>query len=73
MISDGAKDFYVRQKAIEIFRVAGVAPKDRFGEVCALFEWVRRNIRYTRDIFRVELLHTRTANARTARRATATT
>ena len=23
-----------------------------------MFEWVRRNIRYTRDIFRVELLHT---------------
>ncbi len=25
---------------------------------CALFDWVRRNIRYTRDIFQVELLHT---------------
>lgn len=58
LIRDGAKDFGVRQKAIEIFRVAGVAPKDRFGEIRALFEWVRRNIRYTRDIFRVELLHT---------------
>ena len=32
-------------------------PKNRFGEVCALFDWVRRNVRYTRDIFRVELLH----------------
>ena len=58
MIRDGAKDFLVRQKAIEIFRIAGVKPKDRFGEIRALFEWVRRNIRYTRDIFRVELLHT---------------
>jgi len=58
MIRDGSKDFRVRQKAIEIFRVAGVAPKDRFGEIRSLFEWVRRNIRYTRDIFRVELLHT---------------
>lgn len=57
MIRDGAKDFYVRQKAIEIFRMYGVRPKDRFGEVRALFDWVRRNIRYTRDIFRVELLH----------------
>ena len=27
-------------------------------EIRSLFEWVRRNIRYTRDIFRVELLHT---------------
>jgi transglutaminase-like putative cysteine protease len=27
------------------------------GEVCALFDFVKRNVRYTRDIFRVELLH----------------
>ncbi len=58
IIQDSAKDFYVRQKAIEVFRVYRVPPKDRFGEVCALFDFVKRNIRYTRDIFRVELLHT---------------
>lgn len=58
MIREGAKDFYVRQKAIQIFREAGAPPKDRWAEVCALFHWVRNNIRYTRDIFRVELLHT---------------
>ena len=57
LIVEGSKDFYVRQKAIEIFRRYGVAPKDRVGEVCALFDWVRSNVRYTRDIFRVELLH----------------
>jgi hypothetical protein len=57
IIQDSAKDFYVRQKAIEIFRAYGVKPKDRFGEACALFDFVKRNIRYTRDIFRVELLH----------------
>ncbi len=58
MIRDGAKDFYVRQRAIHIFRMYRVPAKDRFGEVSSLFDWVRRNIRYTRDIFRVELLHT---------------
>src|SRR6266508_1616679 len=57
LIREGARDFYVRQKAIEIFREAGAAPKDRRAEVCALFNWVRNNIRYTRDIFRTELLH----------------
>jgi transglutaminase-like putative cysteine protease len=57
LIRDGAKDFYVRQKAIQIFREQSVRPKDRRGEVRALFEWVQRNVRYTRDIFRVELLH----------------
>jgi transglutaminase-like putative cysteine protease len=57
LIQDGARDFYVRQKAIEVFRAYQVPPKNRFGEVCALFDFVKRNIRYTRDIFRVELLH----------------
>jgi transglutaminase-like putative cysteine protease len=57
LIREGAKDFYVRQKAIEIFRDRGVRPKDRFGEVASLFQWVHDNVRYTRDIFRVELLH----------------
>lgn len=58
LIRQGACDFCVRQKAIQIFREAGAPPKDRFAEVCTLFNWVRNNIRYTRDIFRVELLHT---------------
>ena len=57
LIREGAKDFYVRQKAIQIFRGYGVLPKNRFGEVVALFDWVKKNIRYTRDIFRTELLH----------------
>jgi transglutaminase-like putative cysteine protease len=57
LIVEGARDFYVRQRAIQIFRRSGVPPKDRWGEVTALFEWVRRNIRYTRDIFHTELLH----------------
>jgi transglutaminase-like putative cysteine protease len=57
LIRDGAKDFYVRQKAIQIFRRYRVRPKDRTGEIRVLFDWVRRNIRYTRDIFHVELLH----------------
>lgn len=57
LIGDGAKDFLVRQTAIEILRRAGVRPKDRMGEVQALFDWVRRRIRYTRDIYRVETLH----------------
>ena len=57
LVQDGAKDFYVRQKAIEIFRAYDVKAKNRIGEVSALFDFVKRNIRYTRDIFRVELLH----------------
>jgi hypothetical protein len=58
LIKQGAKDFCVRQTAIEIFRLYGVRPKDFFGEILALFDWVKNNVRYTRDVYRVELLHT---------------
>ncbi|MFN0172623.1 MAG: transglutaminase-like domain-containing protein [Bryobacteraceae bacterium] len=58
MILAGARDFFVRQRAIQILREAGVPPKDRLGEAFALFRWVQSNVRYTRDILRVELLHT---------------
>jgi transglutaminase-like putative cysteine protease len=58
LIREGSRDFYVRQRAIEIFRAAGAPPKDRWAEVCSLFYWVRSNVRYTRDTFRLELLHT---------------
>lgn len=58
LIHQGLKDFYVRQKAIDILLARGVRPKDYLGEIKALFEWVQQNIRYTKDPFRVELLHT---------------
>src|SRR5262245_53696500 len=57
LITRGAKDFYVRQTAIAILRRRDVRPKDYLGEIKALFEWVQRNVRYTRDPFRVEVLH----------------
>jgi Transglutaminase-like superfamily len=57
LIRAGAKDFYVRQKAIDILLQRGVTPKDYRGEIKALFEWVQQNVRYTKDPFRVEVLH----------------
>lgn len=58
LIRHGVKDFYVRQKAIDILFEKGVRPKDYLGEIKALFEWVQRNVRYTKDAFRLEILHT---------------
>jgi len=58
LIRQGVKDFYVRQKAIDILLARGVRPKDYLGEIKALFEWVQRNVRYTKDPFKVEVLHT---------------
>lgn len=57
LIRAGAKDFYLRQKAIDILLEQRVRPKDYPGEIKTLFEWVRRHVRYTRDPFRVEVLH----------------
>ncbi len=58
LIREGAKDFYVRQQAIDILLERRVRPKHYLGEIAALFEWVQRNVRYTKDPFRVEVLHT---------------
>jgi hypothetical protein len=58
LIRAGAKDFYVRQKAIDILLAHRVRPKDYLGEIKALFEWVQHHVRYTKDPFRVEVLHT---------------
>ena len=57
LIKQGAKDFLVRQTAIDILLQRGVKPKDYVGEIKSLFEWVQQNIRYTKDTVRVEVLH----------------
>lgn len=57
LILMGAKDMVVRGAAIQIFRAQGIAPKHYLGEITALFQWVQKQVRYTRDIHRVELLH----------------
>lgn len=57
LIRAGAGDFYVRQKAIDILLECGVPAKDYLGEIDALFRWVQRHVRYTKDPFRIEVLH----------------
>jgi len=57
LIRDGARDFRVRQRAVQILQRHAVRPKDYLGEIKALFEWVQRNLRYTKDTCRVEVLH----------------
>ena len=57
LIRAGAKDFYVRQKAIDVLLEKQVKPKDYLAEIKALFEWVQRHIRYTKDTVQVEVLH----------------
>ena len=57
LIRQGVKDFYVRQKAIDILFDKEIRAKDYLGEIKALFEWVQQSVRYTKDPFRLEVLH----------------
>lgn len=52
-INQGKRDPIIRQLVSEILR--GVAEKDYENELDAIFSWVRKNIRYTRDPHNVEL------------------
>lgn len=53
---DGAKQVEVREAAISIVREAGARPHDRWGELRALFHWVRDRVRFTADVAGVETL-----------------
>lgn len=46
----------IREKALELTRY--LSPKDWVGQVRALFEYVRDDIRYVHDVWGVETLHT---------------
>jgi hypothetical protein len=52
----GALRREVREMAIEVVRNAGTAPHDTLGELGALFEFVRDQVRFTGDIAGVETL-----------------
>ena len=56
LIREGARDFYVRQAAIDILLNTAVPAKAYLEEIETLFRWIQRNIRYTKDPYRLELL-----------------
>lgn len=52
-VDDGKRDPVIRQLVGQILQ--GIDEKDYEGELTAIFNWVRKNIRYTRDPHNVEL------------------
>lgn len=48
-IEDGLQDEYIQKLTAKILREYNVPARDWMGEAKAVFEWVRDNIRYTRD------------------------
>lgn len=48
-IEDGLQDAFIQKLTAKILREYDVPARDWMGEARAVFEWVRDNIRYTRD------------------------
>jgi len=55
LINEGKKDYIIRRLAEEITRY--IEPKDYKREVNAIYNFVIRRLRYTKDIHRVETVH----------------
>lgn len=58
LIDQGKRDPTIHELAARIIRGSAVAPFDFRGEVNAIFAWVRHNVRFTRDVYGDEALHT---------------
>jgi hypothetical protein len=57
LIDLGKKNPRVHEAAARIIRSAGVPSFDWMGEVTAVYDWVLKNIRFTRDVYGKETLH----------------
>jgi len=53
----GARSPKIQASAVKILKAAQVAPKDYTSEMVAIHNWVRDNIRYTRDVVGQETLY----------------
>lgn len=58
LVHQGMTDQFVNRSAIQIVRGAGIQQFDFAGEVKAIYEWVKQNIRFTKDIAGIETLRT---------------
>ena len=58
LIEDGMRDDFVRQKAVEIIKRAGVAGHDEIGEIKAITKWVQQRAHYIKDPHGVEFFFT---------------
>lgn len=56
LIDQGKKDPVIRELAANIIRDARVPAFDFAGESRAIYDWVRQNLRFTRDVYGVETL-----------------
>lgn len=58
LIEEGSQSPIIRETAIRIVQSYGVKEKDKLGEVKAIFDWVKKNIRYIGDVRDRDSYHT---------------
>ena len=58
LIAHGKRDRNVRKATLQVLEAYNVPEKDWIGEITAVKDWIRNNIRYTLDIQGVETFHT---------------
>ncbi|MGH9406783.1 MAG: transglutaminase-like domain-containing protein [Terriglobia bacterium] len=56
LVAEGIRDPRIRRAAVEILHQAGIQAHDEPGEVRAVYNWVLRNIRFTKDMVDREML-----------------
>jgi hypothetical protein len=49
LVNHYAGDVALKQFVVDVFRAAGVAPKDEYGQALAIAEWVQKNIYYVHE------------------------
>lgn len=57
LVEEGSQSPEIRKLTLGLLRKTGVAEKDSFGEINAIFNWVKRNIQYRGDIFCRDTFH----------------
>lgn len=58
LIESGKRSLKIRHFAEWILNLYNVSARDRLGEIAAIHEWAKRNIRYVQDPYRVEYVQT---------------
>jgi hypothetical protein len=58
LIESGKRSLKIRHFAEWILKLYNVSSRDRLGEIAAIHEWAKKNIRYVQDPYRVEYVQT---------------
>lgn len=58
LVEESSQDPVIRKLSLDILRENGVREKDSFGEIKAIFNWVKKNIQYRGDVFCRDSYHT---------------